>query len=55
VLALAIPFSPLGEWFGFQALPKPVAIALAGIVVVYLSCAELFKPLAIAGGFRHAS
>jgi Mg2+-importing ATPase len=51
-VALAIPFSPLGEWFGFQDLPTPVAITLAGIVVVYLVCAELFKPLAIAGGVR---
>jgi len=54
-VALAIPFSPLGEWFGFQDLPTPVAVVLAGIVVVYLVCAELFKPLAIAGGLRHAA
>ena len=53
-LALAIPFSPLGEWFGFQKLPPLVVIALAGIVVVYLVCAELFKPLAITGGPQHA-
>ena len=46
-LALAIPFSPLGEWFGFQDLPPLVIITLAGIVAVYLVCAELFKPLAI--------
>jgi Mg2+-importing ATPase len=46
-LALAIPFSPLGEWFGFQDLPPLVVITLAGIVAVYLVCAELFKPLAI--------
>ena len=49
-LALAIPFSPLGEWFGFQKLPPLVVIALAGIVVIYLVCAELFKPLAITSG-----
>jgi Mg2+-importing ATPase len=49
-VALAIPFSPLGEWFGFRDLPTPVGIALAGIVIVYLVCAELFKPLAITGG-----
>ena len=54
-VALAIPFSPLGEWFGFQDLPTPVAIALAGIVVVYLVCAELFKPMAITGALRHAA
>ena len=49
-VALAIPFSPLGEWFGFWYLPPIVVIALAGIVAVYLVCAELFKPLAITGG-----
>jgi Mg2+-importing ATPase len=52
-VALAIPFSPLAEWFGFQDLPRPMAITLAGIVVVYLVCAELFKPLAIARAVRH--
>ena len=49
-VALAIPFSPLGEWFGFRYLPPIVGLALAGIVAVYLVCAELFKPLAITGG-----
>ena len=52
-LALAIPFSPLGEWFGFQDLPPLVVITLAGIVAAYLVCAELLKPLAIAGDLRH--
>ena len=47
-LALAIPFSPLGEWFGFQGLPPHLASALGAIVAVYLVCAELFKPFAIA-------
>jgi len=49
-VALAIPFSPLGEWFGFQTLPPLVVIALAGIVVAYLVSAELFKPVAITSG-----
>ncbi len=46
-LALAIPFSPLGVWFGFRAPPAHVTLALAGIVAAYLICAELCKPLAI--------
>jgi Mg2+-importing ATPase len=46
-VALAIPFSPLGAWFGFKTPPPLVTLALAGIVVVYLVCAELLKPLAI--------
>ena len=49
-LALAIPFSPLGAWFGFKPPPAIVTFALAGVVVAYLVCAELFKPLAIAAG-----
>ena len=50
---LGDPVLPVGEWFGFQGLPLPLTIALVGIVVIYLVCAELFKPLAIAGGLRH--
>ena len=48
-LALAIPFSPVGAWFGFQNLPPHLAIALGAIVAVYLVCAEVFKPLAVCG------
>ena len=47
-LALAIPFSPCGAWFGFHDLPPRLAIALGVIVAVYLVCAELLKPLAVA-------
>ncbi len=50
-LALVIPFSPLGAWFGFRVPPTIVTITLAGIVALYLVCAELIKPLAIRGGF----
>jgi len=53
-VALAIPFSPLGAWFGFQTPPPLVIAALGGIVVVYLVCAELFKPLAIGDELRRA-
>lgn len=47
VIAMALPFTPMGTWFGFEA---PPAIMLAGIglvVVAYLVSAELLKPLAI--------
>jgi Mg2+-importing ATPase len=53
-LALAIPFSPLGVWFGFRAPPTRVVLALAGIVVAYLIGAELCKPLAISTAFAGA-
>jgi Mg2+-importing ATPase len=46
-VALAIPFSPLGALFGFQPPPAQVCLMLAGLVAVYLACAELIKPLAI--------
>ena len=49
VVALGIPFSPLGHWFGFQAPPLEASAALGAIVVLYLICAELLKPFAIAG------
>lgn len=48
-LALIIPFSPFGAWFGFRTPPVIVTLALVGIVVAYLACAELLKPLAING------
>ena len=46
-VAFAIPFLPMGAWFGFQAPPPGVMLALGGIVVVYLACAELLKSLAM--------
>ena len=51
-VALVIPFSPAGAWFGFVAPPAYVTLALAGIVAAYLVCAELFKPLAISAALR---
>ncbi len=39
-LALAIPFSPVGPWFGFLAPPPRVILALVGIVAAYLAFAE---------------
>jgi Mg2+-importing ATPase len=51
-VALAIPFSPVGAWFGFVAPPAHVTLALVGIVAAYLVCAELFKPLAISAAFQ---
>ena len=46
-VALVIPFTPLGGWFGFQIPPLHVTLTLVGIVCAYLTCAELLKPLAI--------
>jgi Mg2+-importing ATPase len=46
-VALLVPFSPLGAWFGFHAPSPMLTMALAAIVALYLACAELIKPLAI--------
>jgi Mg2+-importing ATPase len=51
-VALAIPFSPLGVHFGFHGPPAAVTLALAAIVLAYLTCAELLKPWAISTARR---
>jgi Mg2+-importing ATPase len=45
--AMALPFTPLGTWFGFVAPPPIMMAGIALLVVVYLACAELLKPFAI--------
>jgi P-type Mg2+ transporter len=53
VLALSIPFTPIGGWFGFESPPLATSLALAGIVFVYLICAELLKSLAVRTATKH--
>ncbi|MEO6278602.1 magnesium-translocating P-type ATPase [Roseateles sp.] len=45
--ALALPFTPLGAWFGFVTPSASMAAAIALIVTAYLVATELLKPLAI--------
>nr|WP_272904298.1 magnesium-translocating P-type ATPase [Xanthobacter agilis] len=47
LVALALPFTPLGDWFGFVAPPPGMLAGIAVVVVVYLVCAEVLKPLAL--------
>nr|WP_228747905.1 magnesium-translocating P-type ATPase [Bradyrhizobium sp. BR 10289] len=47
LVAMVLPFTPIGAWFGFVAPPPVVMAAIALLVVVYLACAELLKPFAI--------
>ena len=54
-LALVIPFTPLGAWFGFVAPPWHVMAALGAVVATYLVAAELIKPLAINGVLKFAT
>ncbi|MBS0297108.1 MAG: magnesium-translocating P-type ATPase [Proteobacteria bacterium] len=45
-VAIAIPFSPLGVWFGFVA-PKPaIVLAIAAVAAAYLLSAEVLKRFA---------
>lgn len=44
--AMALPFSPIGPWFGFEPPPLAAMVGLGLIVVAYLTCAELLKRFA---------
>ena len=44
LVALALPFTPMGGWFGFAAPPAAMLAALAAIVIVYLGAVEWLKP-----------
>ena len=42
-VAVALPYTTLGAWFGFVPLPLPLLLALAGMTVLYLLVVELTK------------
>ncbi|MBS3651585.1 magnesium-translocating P-type ATPase [Pseudaminobacter sp. 19-2017] len=42
-LALALPFTPLGAWFGFVPVPAHVLLTLAAVTAFYLVVAEQVK------------
>ena len=48
LFAMALPFTPIGVWFGFIMPPVSLLIAIGAIAVVYLVAAELLKPFALA-------
>ncbi|BAM92092.1 putative magnesium-translocating P-type ATPase [Bradyrhizobium oligotrophicum S58] len=50
VVALGLPFTPAGAWFGFVAPPAIVLAAIAALVVAYLVSAEALKSLAVGPG-----
>lgn len=52
LVAMLLPFTPAGAWFGFQPPPLAVTASVAALVVAYLVCAELLKPFAIAPAIR---
>lgn len=47
VAALALPFTPMGPWFGFKVPSISILAGISVIVIGYLILAELLKPLAI--------
>ncbi|MHB2210811.1 magnesium-translocating P-type ATPase [Methylobacterium sp. CM6257] len=48
-VALALPFTPVGPWFGFAPPQAPILLAILGITVTYLVLAELVKPFVLGG------
>jgi Mg2+-importing ATPase len=46
-VAMIVPLSPIGAWFGFRAPPLEVTCSVGLIVVAYLVCAEFLKRAAI--------
>jgi Mg2+-importing ATPase len=42
-IAVALPYTSLGAWFGFAPLPLAFLAALAGMVAIYLVLAEFVK------------
>jgi Mg2+-importing ATPase len=43
LVALTLPFTPVGAWFGFVTPPLTVVAALGGVTIAYLVMAELLK------------
>ncbi len=48
--ALALPFTPLAQWLGFQTPPLGMTASIMAVTAVYLICAELLKRAAIKPG-----
>lgn len=42
-LAILLPFSPLGRWFGFTPPPTMLLLVLAALLIAYLTLAEFVK------------
>ncbi|WP_316195051.1 MULTISPECIES: magnesium-translocating P-type ATPase [unclassified Bradyrhizobium] len=55
LVAMIIPFTPVGTWFGFVPLPAALLGTIALLVVLYLVCAERLKSLAVRPMVRHVS
>lgn len=49
LVAMVLPFTPAGGWFGFVVPPAAVVACTGCLVIFYLMVAEMLKPWAIAG------
>lgn len=47
IVAMVLPFTPIGGWFGFETPPLIMLVGIGIIVIIYLVSAELLKPLAV--------
>ena len=47
-VAMVVPFTPAGHWFGFEAPPLHMLGAVGVLIAFYLVCAELLKGAATA-------
>jgi Mg2+-importing ATPase len=47
-VAMVLPFTPAGRWFGLEAPPLGMLGAVGFLVALYLVCAELLKRIAVA-------
>lgn len=54
VVALGIPLSPIGWWFGFSWPSAAVLITIGAIVIAYIAAVELLKPWAISRASSNA-
>ena len=48
LVAMALPFTPLGAWFGFVAPPAAMLAGMGALVLGYLVCAQWLKAYALA-------
>jgi len=48
LVAMALPFTPVGSWFGFVAPPMAMVAGMSGLVLAYLACAQWLKASALA-------
>lgn len=48
LVAMVLPFTPVGAWFGFVVPPADMLAGMGALVLVYLVCAQWLKAYALA-------